>query len=179
MVQQLHGVQFWAVAGQEVQLNALGMAANPGADQLGPMHRMAVHDQVHPPATAIAQQPAQEIDEHRSVERAHNSWNRSSPALEMALIMLTRNRLPVRLMTGVWPTGAQERPAAASERTPISSSHTPALPAGLRPDGGIGLGQPAAHRGRVLLQGAVLGPLGLNPQPRRYPPTVVRASHSP
>jgi hypothetical protein len=49
--------------------------------------------------------------------------NRSIPALETALIMLIRNRLPVRLMTGVWPTGAQDRPAAASERTPISSSH--------------------------------------------------------
>jgi hypothetical protein len=52
-----------------------------------------------------------------------NRRNRSRPALEMALTMLTRKRLPVPLMTGVWPTGAQERPAAASEGTPISSSH--------------------------------------------------------
>ena len=52
-----------------------------------------------------------------------NSRNRNIPALEIALIMLTRNRLPIRLTTGVCPTGAQERPAAASERTPISSSH--------------------------------------------------------
>jgi hypothetical protein len=77
---------------------------------------------------AIAQQPAQEVDEHRAVERAHNSRNPSIPWLEMALIMLTRNHLPVRLMTGVWPTGAQERPAAASEPTPISSSHNTTPP---------------------------------------------------
>ena len=79
--------------------------------------------------------------------------------------MLTRNRLPVRLMTGVWPTGAQERPAAASERTPISSSHNTTPPSRLASgaDGGVGLGQPAAHRGRVLLQGPVLGLLGAEP----------------
>jgi hypothetical protein len=44
--------------------------------------------------------------------------NRSMPALEIALSMLTRKRLPVPLMTGVWRAGAQERPAAASERLP-------------------------------------------------------------
>jgi len=57
-----------------------------------------------------------------------NSRNRSRPALEIALTMLTRKRLPVPLITGVWPTGAQERPAAASERTPISSSHNTTPP---------------------------------------------------
>jgi hypothetical protein len=57
--------------------------------------------------------------------------NRSIPALETALIMLARNRLPVPLMTGVWPTGAQDRPAAASERTPISSSHSTIPPSRL------------------------------------------------
>jgi hypothetical protein len=80
--------------------------------------------------------------------------NRSRPALEMALSMLTRNRLPVPLTTGVWPTGAQDRPAAASD---------PALPLGAGADGGIGLGQPAAHRGRVLLQGPPLRPLRAEP----------------
>src|SRR5512132_1239767 len=49
----------------------------------------------------------------------------------MALIMLTRKRLPVPLMTGVWPTGAHDRPAAASERTPISSSHNTTPPSRL------------------------------------------------
>ena len=57
--------------------------------------------------------------------------NRSIPALETALIMLTRNRLPVRFITGVWPTGAQERPAAASDRIPISSSHNTIPPSRL------------------------------------------------
>jgi hypothetical protein len=60
-----------------------------------------------------------------------NRRNRSSPWLEMALIMLTRKRLPVPLMTGVWPTGAHDRPAAASERTPISSSHNTTPPSRL------------------------------------------------
>jgi hypothetical protein len=60
-----------------------------------------------------------------------NRRNRSRPALEMALSMLTRKRLPVPLMTGVWPTGAQERPAVASERTPISSSHNTIPPSRL------------------------------------------------
>jgi hypothetical protein len=65
MVQQLHRVQLWAIAGQEVQLDAVGVAPNSGADQLGAVHRMPVHDQVHPLAAAIAQQPPQEVDEHR------------------------------------------------------------------------------------------------------------------
>jgi hypothetical protein len=60
-----------------------------------------------------------------------NNRNRSRPAPEIALSMLTRNRLPVRLTTGVWPTGAHERPAAASERTPISSSHNTTPPSRL------------------------------------------------
>ena len=51
-----------------MQLDPLGMSSNPGADQLGPMHRMAVHDQVHPPPAAIAQQPAEEVDEDGSGE---------------------------------------------------------------------------------------------------------------
>ena len=59
------------------------------------------------------------------------SRNRSIPALETALIMLTRNRPPVRLMTGVWPTGAQDRPAVASDRIPISSSHNTTPPSRL------------------------------------------------
>src|SRR6266487_260664 len=57
-----------------------------------------------------------------------NSRNRSSPSPEIALSRFTPNRLPVRLMTGVWPTGAHERPAAASDRTPISSSYSTTPP---------------------------------------------------
>ena len=68
MVQQLYRVQFWAVAGQEVQLDALAMAADPGADRLGPVHGMAIHDQVHLPPAAIPEQPAEEVDEHRAAE---------------------------------------------------------------------------------------------------------------
>ena len=80
----------------------------------------------------------------------------------MALIMLTRNRLPVPLDDrGL----ANRRPGAARRRIRthahlIQPHHHSALPAGLGTDGGIGLGQPAAHRGRVLLQGPVLWPLG-------------------
>src|SRR5215207_2509812 len=104
------------------------MASTPGLDQLGPVHRMAVHDQVDLPAGAIAQQPTQEGNEHRPGERPDKRRNRSIPALETALSMLTRNRLPVPLMTGVWPTGAHDRPAAASDRIPISSSHSTTPP---------------------------------------------------
>ena len=44
VVQQLHWVQLRAIAGQKVQLDLVGVASNSGADQLGPVHRMAVHD---------------------------------------------------------------------------------------------------------------------------------------
>jgi len=54
MVQQLHGMRLGAVAGQNVQLDLVGVASNPGADQPGPVHRMAVHDQVDLPPAAIA-----------------------------------------------------------------------------------------------------------------------------
>jgi hypothetical protein len=54
MVQQLHRVQLGAVAGQNVQLDPVGMAPNPGADRLGPVHRMAIHDQMDLPPAAIA-----------------------------------------------------------------------------------------------------------------------------
>src|SRR5215211_8403186 len=68
VVQQLHRVQLRTIARQKVELDPLGVASNPGADQLGVVHRMAIHDQVDPPSTAIAQQPAEEVDEHRAVE---------------------------------------------------------------------------------------------------------------
>ena len=75
------------------------------------------------------QQPTQEVEQDRTRERLQQA-EPQQPALDIALIMLTRNRLPVRLITGVWPTGAHDRPAAASER-PISSSHnTTRRPAG-------------------------------------------------
>ena len=51
-----------------------------------------------------------------------NRRNRSRPALEMALTMLTRKRLPVRLMTGVWPTGSLLVAAAG-----LGLAHVPAL----------------------------------------------------
>ena len=54
VVQQLDWVQLGALAGQNVQLDLVGVASNPGADQLGPVHRMAVHDQVHLSPLAIA-----------------------------------------------------------------------------------------------------------------------------
>jgi hypothetical protein len=84
---------------------------------------MPVHDQVHLGATAIAHQPAEEVDDHRAVEGPHKQPEPQHPSVGDGADMVTRNRLPVPLLTGVWPTGAQERPAAASEPTPISSSH--------------------------------------------------------
>jgi hypothetical protein len=54
MVQQLHRVQLRALAGQEVQLDPLGVAPDPGTDRLGPVHGMPIHDQVDLPAAAIA-----------------------------------------------------------------------------------------------------------------------------
>jgi hypothetical protein len=131
VVQQLHRIQLRTIARQKVELDPLGMPPNPGADQLGVVHRMAIHDQVDLPSTAIAQQPAEEVDEHRPLKDPVNSRNRNLPALEIALSMLTPNRLPVRLITGVCPIGAHDRPAAASERTPISSSHNTTPPSRL------------------------------------------------
>ena len=59
------------------------------------------------------------------------SRNHSIPALELAPLMLTRNRLPVPLTTGGWPTGAHDRPVAASQRPPSSSSHSTSPPSRL------------------------------------------------
>jgi hypothetical protein len=53
LVEQLHRVELGAVAGQNVQLDPLGVASNPGADQLGPVHGMAIHDQVDLAPAAI------------------------------------------------------------------------------------------------------------------------------
>src|SRR5688572_9942687 len=87
-----------------------------------------------------------------------NKRNRSRPALAIALIMFTRNRLPVRVITGLWPTGAHDRPAAASERTSSSSSHNTTPPPPAWPGHGWrGTPQPASSAPRVLLQGAPLG----------------------
>ena|SRR5678815_5163157 len=68
LVEQLHRVELGAVAGQKVQLDPLGVASNPGADQLGPVHGMAIHDQVDLAPAAITEQPTQEVDEHCSSE---------------------------------------------------------------------------------------------------------------
>jgi hypothetical protein len=84
-----------------VQLDLVGVAPHPGADRLGPVHRMAIHDQVHSPPVAIAHQPTQEAMKTRPVNDPVKRRNRNLPALEMAVIMLTRKRLPVPLMTGV------------------------------------------------------------------------------
>ena len=101
VVQQLHRVQLRAVAGQNVQLDLVGVASQPGTDQPGPVYRMASHDQVDLPPAAIPEQPTQKVDEHPTAERPDNRRNRNLPALEMTLSMVTRNRLPVPLMTGV------------------------------------------------------------------------------
>jgi hypothetical protein len=69
MIQQLHRVQLRAIARQEVQPDPLGMAPNEGADQLGPVHRVPIHDQVDLASATIAQQPAQEVNEHHPGER--------------------------------------------------------------------------------------------------------------
>jgi hypothetical protein len=68
VVQQLHRIQRRAVAGQKVQLDAVGVVSNLGADQLGPVHRMPVHDEVDLPPAAILEQPAQEVDEQLVAE---------------------------------------------------------------------------------------------------------------
>jgi hypothetical protein len=91
VVQQRHWVELWAVASQEGQLDALGLPPNPGADQLGPGHQMAVHDQVHLSALAIAEPSAQQVDAHRPGERPGDQADRSRPWLAMALIMLTES----------------------------------------------------------------------------------------
>ena len=53
VVPQLHRVRLWAGAGQNVQLDPVGVAPDPGADRLGPVHRMPIHDQVDPPPATI------------------------------------------------------------------------------------------------------------------------------
>ena len=53
-----------------MQLDPLGVPGDPGADQLGPVHRMPIHDQVHLPLRAIAQQPAQ---------KSMNTWPLNDP----------------------------------------------------------------------------------------------------
>src|SRR5215204_3680849 len=119
MVQQLHRVQLRAVAGQEVQLDALSLARWTGCPSTIRCTFRSPQSRSSRRRKSINTWPLNDPT---------NSRNRSIPALETALIMLTLNRLPVRLMTGVWPTGAHDRPAAASERTPISSSHNTTPP---------------------------------------------------
>jgi len=107
----------------------------------------------------------------RSLNDPTNSWKRNPPALETALSMLTRKALAGSLDDrGL----ADRRPGPPRRRIwadpdLIQPQHHPALPLGPHPDGRELFGQPARDRGRVLLQGPSLRPLGLNPQPRRYP----------
>src|SRR4051794_4144138 len=56
------------------------------------------------------------------VKRCSKTRKRSVPVLEIAAIMLALKRLPVPLVTGVWPIGAHVRPALWSERRPDSST---------------------------------------------------------
>jgi hypothetical protein len=135
MVQQLHRVQLRAVAGQKMQLDLLGMAPHPGADQLGPVHPMAIHDQMDLPASAIAQQPTRKSTKTRPVNDPVKRRNRSIPALETALIMVTRNRLPVPLITGSGPPAPRSVPPPHPSGSP---SHPATTPARLR--GGPGRG---------------------------------------
>jgi hypothetical protein len=109
MVEQLHRVQLGAVAGQEVQLDPVGMAPDPGADRRCTGCPSTIRWTLRP-SQSRSSRPRKSMNT-APVNDPVKSRNRSIPALEMALIMLTRKRLPVPLMTGVWPTGAQDRPA--------------------------------------------------------------------
>ena len=70
---------------------------------------MPIQNQVDLPVGKVTDQSAEEVDQHRAAKRPGNSRNRSSPPAEIALSRFTPNRLPVRLMTGVGPTGASTR----------------------------------------------------------------------
>src|SRR4051794_4757800 len=90
------------------------------------------------------------------VKRSWKTRKRSVPVLEMAAIMLAVKRLPVPVVTGVWPIGAQVRPALWSERRPDSS--TERISARWRRaallDRRVGLLQPAPYGLVGLLVGA-------------------------
>jgi hypothetical protein len=165
MVQQLHRVQLRAVAGQKLQLDPVGMTSHPGADQLGPVHRMAIHDQMDLPAGAIAQQPTQKVDEDPAGERPGEEAEPQHPSVGDRA-----DHVDPESLAGPFDHRglAHRRPGASRRRIRadphlIQPQHQPAFAAGLGADGGIVGGQPAAHRGRVLLQGPALGPLGAEP----------------
>src|SRR5881396_2699419 len=83
VVQQLHRIQLRTITRQKVELDPLGMPPNPGADQLGVVHRMAIHDQVDLPSTAIASSRPRKSMNTGPLKDPVNSRNRNLPALEM------------------------------------------------------------------------------------------------
>lgn len=69
LVEQLIGIQFGAVARQLNQSKPCRMRRDECLDEARPVHRMPVDDQIHV-APALLEQPLQEIDKQRAVERA-------------------------------------------------------------------------------------------------------------
>jgi hypothetical protein len=123
LVEQLSGVELGAIAGQELQLDLLGMR---------PTQAFTFFERWTgwPSRIRMIFCPLlwRMSRERKSMNTAATNFslktrNCRCPLLEIAEITFAPNRWPVPSTTGVLPTGLHERPAVWSERKPISSTH--------------------------------------------------------
>ena len=85
-------VQLRCVAGQELQLDLLGVSLDPCFDLFGAVHGMAVEDQDDLLSRALADQTAQEVDEHGGDEFLLQHPEGRCPLFEIALITFVPKR---------------------------------------------------------------------------------------
>src|SRR6266699_1294234 len=119
---------------------------------------MAIQNEVDLPVGKVTHQSAEEVDEHRAGKRPGEQ-----PEPQQPLARDRTEQVHPKPLAGPPDDRrvAHRRPRAARRRIRphahlVQPQHHPALPAGLGADGGILLLEPAAHRHRVLLQGAPL-----------------------
>jgi hypothetical protein len=122
LVEALGGVELGAVAGQEVQLDELGVLIDqPRTIRARCAGCPSMISMILRPLASRTSR-LRKSRNTGPVNFSSKSRKRSVPVFEIVAIMFARKRSPVALVIGVCPTGAHVRPAVWSERRPDSSS---------------------------------------------------------
>ena len=157
LVQQLIGVQFWAVRRKEIQMDLLPMDFEPARRLAGLVRRVLVHDQNYLP-TYLTQKPFQKPNENPCVEALLKHHETKSPPVGDG-----GNHVAAEALAGTGNHGRLTPPAPGASRLVVGSQPHLVPPVDLRP---VALGP--RPNPRIFLP---------KPLPHRLGVSLVRSSH--
>ena len=157
LIQQLIGVQFWAVRRKEIQLDLLPMGFEPARRLAGLVRRVFVHDQNYL-STYLTQKPFQKSNEHPCVEALLEHHEAKSPPVGDG-----GNHIAAEALTCAGNHRRLTPPAPGASRLMVGSQAHLVPPVDLRP---VAL-CPRPNR-RIFLP---------KPLPHRLGVSLVRSSH--